>query len=197
MRIPNLVMPVLIVTMAAPCVIERLQTALDETRLAKIRDWVTNLGLKESLLQYKVPWFDAGVLEKESVDLIYSQAVLEHVDDLRNTYKSMRMWLKSDGYMSHQIDYKCHGVAAEWNGHWKYSDLIWKLIRGGRPFLINREPHATHIELLNDEGFKILLESRNRSESKYSVHQLEPRFRSISQDDLTTSGAFIQVAKTV
>lgn len=171
----------------------RLQHALEKSRIEKIRDAIISLPqINKSLIQYKVPWYDARILEKKSVDMIYSQAVLEHVDDLRNTYKSMHLWLKPTGYISHQIDFKCHGTADEWNGHWKYSDFVWKLIRGKRPYLLNREPHSTHIRIAEEEGFKVVCDKKIKSESSLTTNDLASRFKSISDDDLTTSGAFIQ-----
>ena len=38
------------------------------------------------------------------MDFLYSQAVLEHVEDLDNTYKAMQKWLKPSGFISHTID---------------------------------------------------------------------------------------------
>jgi len=173
----------------------RLHDALEESRIKKIRDAISHPQLNNSLVRYKVPWYDASVLENESVDMIYSQAVLEHVDDLRDTYKSMWLWLKPTGYISHQIDFKCHGTADEWNGHWVYSDFMWKLIRGKRPYLLNREPHSSHLAILKEEGFKILCDKKIKSESIFTIDDLSQRFKSISEDDLTTSGAFIQAVK--
>jgi hypothetical protein len=173
----------------------RLQHALEKSRLERIRDSIIYSQNDDSLIQYMVPWYDASVLRKESVDMIYSQAVLEHVNDLRNTYKAMNLWLKSNGYMSHQIDFKSHGVADEWNGHWAYSDFTWKLIKGKRPYLLNREPHSTHLSILNEEGFRVVCDRTIKSESNLNREDLAPRFKSISDDDLTTSGAFIQAAK--
>jgi len=173
----------------------RLQNALEESRLERIRDSIIDFQRKDSLIQYKVPWNSSSILEKESVDMIYSQAVLEHVDDLRGTYKAMYSWLKSTGYISHQIDFKCHGTADEWNGHWAHSDFMWKLIRGKQPYLLNREPHSTHIATLTEEGFKVVCDKKINSESRFTINELAPRFQSMSDDDLITSGAFIQAVK--
>ena len=173
----------------------RLQHALEKSRIERIRDSISDFQRKDSLIQYKVPWYDASILEKESVDMIYSQAVLEHVDDLRGTYRAMHSWLKSTGYISHQIDFKCHGTADEWNGHWVYSDFMWKLIRGKWQYLLNREPHSTHIAILVEEGFKVVCDKKIKSESRFTINELAPKFKSISGDDLITSGAFIQGVK--
>lgn len=175
---------------------KRLHNALNDTRIARIRDSVRSVGSANSLIEYKVPWYGANVLKAESVDMIYSQAVLEHVDDLENTYRAMHGWLKPSGCMSHTIDFKCHGKSREWNGHWLYSDRIWKLIRGRRPFLLNREPYSTHLRLIRETGFDLTCSIRDTSHSRLNREQLAPRFRSMTQEDLVTSTCFIQARKT-
>ena len=62
-------------------------------------------------LRYAAPWRDASVMQPGSLDLIFSQAVMEHVDDLPATYAACRDWLRPGGLMSHQIDFRCHGTA--------------------------------------------------------------------------------------
>lgn len=173
----------------------RLQDALEKSRIEKIRDSISQPQSNNSHIQYKVPWYDASILEKESADMIYSQAVLEHVDDLRNTYKSMHLWLKPTGYISHQIDFKSHGTADEWNGHWVYSDFIWKILRGNRPYLLNRKPHSSHITIIEEEGFRVVCDKKVNSKSIITRNDLASRFKTIPDDDLTTSGTFIQAVK--
>lgn len=173
----------------------RLQNSLEKSRIKKIRDSICNIQRKDSLIQFIVPWHDKSVLEAESVDMIYSQAVLEHVDDLRGTYQAMHTWLKTSGYVSQQIDFRCHGTADEWNGHWAYSDLMWKLIRGKQLYLINREPHSTHITILIEEGFEVVCDNKFKLESSFTTNELAPKFKYISDDDLITYGAFIQAVK--
>lgn len=173
----------------------RLRTALESSRLAKIRDSIADLQHNNTSIKYIVPWYDPNVISKESVDMIYSQAVLEHVDDLKNTYKAMYLWLKPNGYISHTIDFKSHGTASEWNGHWMYSDFMWKIIRGKRPYLLNREPHSTHIEMLNKEGFEILADITVETKSNLQKENLNPKFKYFSDKDLITSGTFIQAIK--
>ncbi len=173
----------------------KLKEALLDSRIEKIRNSIINPTEKNSMIKYKVPWFDSSVIDKESVDMIYSQAVLEHADDLENTYKAMRLWLKPNGFVSHQIDFRCHGTSNEWNGHWMYSDFTWKLIRGKRPYLLNRAPHSTHLQLLKKENHKIVCDTTVTQNSNIKKDRLNPRFRDLSNSDLTTSGAFIQAVK--
>jgi hypothetical protein len=168
---------------------------LNKERIDRIKHSIINPNHPDSVIKYQVPWYDSTVLKKESIDLIYSQAVLEHVDDLLNTYQAMWKWLKADGFISHQIDFKCHRTAKEWNGHWAYSDFRWKLIRGNRPYLLNREPYSTHKKLLDNTGFTLIYEDKSISESRLTRNDLAKKFININDDDLTTSGAYILAAK--
>ncbi len=168
---------------------EWLDAALDPDRLARIRAAASDMGRPGSPVRYVVPWHDASQIERASVDMIFSQAVLEHVDDLDRTYAAMRDWLRPGGIMSHQIDFRCHGTADDWNGHWTCSDLHWRLIRGGRPYLINRQPRSTHLDLLKRHGFELVYEQIRELPSVLDRSDLAPRFRLLSDTDLTTSGA--------
>lgn len=170
---------------------EALNSALDPERVEEIRSSVEQVGKQHSRILYHAPWADPAVIQPHSVDMIYSQAVLEHVKDLSEVYSAMRRWLKPNSVMTHQIDYRCHGKADTWNGHWTYSDPIWKLIVGRRPYLLNRMPHSEHMRLLQEHGFDILAEKTVRSASELQKRQLATRFRTLSEQDLTTSGAFI------
>ena len=170
---------------------EALNIALDPERVADIRSSIRQVDDEHSRIRYMAPWTDPAVIQKHSVDMIYSQAVLEHVEDLPVVYSGMRRWLKPNGVMTHQIDYKCHGRADTWNGHWTFSDPIWKLVVGRRPYLLNRMPHSEHMRLMQENGFDIVAEKPIRSASELRKQQLATRFRTLSDQDLTTSGAFV------
>ena len=173
----------------------RLRKALADDRLKRIRQAVAAPGAN-SFIKYAAPWFQADVIRRESVDMIFSQAVLEHVEDLPGTYQAMYLWLKPRGCLSHQIDFRCHNLTSEWNGHWTHSELSWKFIRGNRPqYSLNREPHSTHINLLRKAGFTIVSDEKCHTPSRIRSTQLASRFRGMSSEDLTTSGAFIQAVK--
>ncbi len=172
----------------------RLLESLARERVAGIRSSIELSGVEGSMVSYKAPWNAPDVIDDASVDFIFSQAVLEHVDDLKSVYAAMRKWLKPDGMMTHQIDFKCHGKANTWNGHWTYSDFVWKVVVGRRSYLLNRQPHSVHVELIRRSGFQILDDTVFRSVSHLRREQLAPRFRALSDDDLSTSGAFIVAA---
>ena len=90
-----------------------------------------------------------------------------------------------------QIDFKCHGCADEWNGHWRYSDLEWRLIKGRRGYYLNRQPFSAHETAMSSAGLAIASVQKVRLESRYAAAELAPRFCQMLADDLTTGDVFI------
>lgn len=146
-------------------------------------------------VRYVDPAAAADMIPAGSVDWVFSQAVLEHVDDLIGVCRACHDWLKPGGLMSHQIDFASHGTSREWNGHWAYPDPVWRLLRGRRPYLLNRLPCGCHLEALADAGFEILADDRVRRPSRLHRDQLARRFRGMTEEDLTTAGAFVVARK--
>lgn len=177
---------------------KRLNESLDKRRVQTIRDSLAHIDHDppgERRISYFAPWDSDAILRENSVDMIYSQAVLEHVNDLEQTYRALSQWLKPGGFMSHVIDFRCHGNADQWNGHWAYADFTWKLMRGTRPYLLNRRPHSDHINLLYEYGFTVVCDDRTRDTSGITREELSHTFQSVSDEDLVTSLAFIQAVK--
>jgi len=179
---------------------DKLAELLDEKRLDKIRDSIRSCEQKEqftggSMISYQVPWADASVIQKESVDMIISQAVLQHVNDLKGTYYSMNAWLRKDGLMSHNIDLKSMGSSDLWYGHWTYSDLEWKIVKGRKKYLINREPYSVHIRLADEHGFKVTHEIKD-IEALPDRNEFSSNFRNLNEEDMRISSLFMQAVKT-
>ena len=126
--------------------------------------------------------------------MICSQAVLEHIDDLSNAYQSMSLWLKPDGYVSHTIDFKSHDLAEEWDGHRAYSDFTWKLIRGKKPYSLNRTPLSEHLKMLEQHGLEIQCRKTYKAAPSVQREKLAPRYRNMSEEDRICSGVFIQAS---
>lgn len=173
---------------------EHMERALAAERLERIRSSIANGSRPDSMIEYHAPWTGATAIRRESVDLIYSQAVLEHVDDLAGAYHAMRSWLKPGGVMSHQIDFTCHEKGDTWDGHWTYSDIAWKAVVGRRPYLLNRAPRSSHLRLLAESGFEVLRECAVRAPTSLPPGALAPRYRDMSESDRTTSGTFVIAA---
>ena len=182
-----------------------LEKCLAPERLAALRAALTQLSSDESCvtrrimdaspITYRVPWFDENVIVASSLDMIFSQAVLEHVDDLPHTYQALYRWLRPGGFMSHQIDFTSHGTAQEWNGHWTIPDFTWKIMRGRRPYMLNRQPHSTHLNFIQSNHFEVSCDNRLNKPSTIRRENLAPGFIFLSDEDMSISGAFIQAVR--
>jgi len=175
-----------------------MEKALKEDRLAAIRQAIIDTGNSCDdglLISYVVPWFEGMTLKESSVDMIFSQAALQYVKDLVGTYGKFYKWLKPNGFMSHVIGFGCHNTAKEWDGQWAYSDLQWKIITGKRPISITREPYSSHIRSISEVGFKIVCDVRIKMKPETEDVKIAPRFRSLSFEDRSTAGTFIQALK--
>jgi len=175
----------------------RLMSTLETARVEAIRCALQNRGATDDRIEIKyfVPWTSAQLIEPGTVDLVYSQAVLEHVTNLDETYDALWRWLKPGGLMSHQIDFRSHGLAREWNGHWGHSDRVWRVIKGRKPYLLNRQAHAAHLAKLQEHGFTMVFDQPVASEGGIPRARLTSRFRHYTDDDLRTSGALLQSRK--
>jgi SAM-dependent methyltransferase len=160
-----------------------------EERAAAIRqDIALSTGV---FVQMAAPWTQLSILSPGSVDWIFSQSVLEHIDDLSAAYRGLRQWLKPSGYTSHLIDFDCHALTPEWNGHWALREPVWYALRGRRPYLINRLPYSAHARLATDNGFVTVLEKRNKRFDGLISEQFAPGFREIGDEDARMRMVFV------
>jgi len=162
------------------------QTLLPE-RVQRLRADLENRGNV-----YFRPRFarDIAFAELDSpVDLIFSESVLEHVDDLAATYQAFARWLAPTGIMAHLLDYSAHGLTPRWNGHWQLSRQMWSLVRGKRHYLLNRAPHSVHLGLAQANGFQVIHSDVLRRVDGLSRDKFAAKFRSMSLPDATTQVA--------
>lgn len=172
----------------------RLKQALAPDRLARLRGDLTG-DLTAGAIRYLAPMGQMDEIPAGSVDLVFSQAVMEHVDQLAEIYAECFRCLKAGGHMSHQIDFRCHETAPEWNGHWKYSNIAWRLMRGRRPWFVNRHPCSTHIGLIRQSGFAVCAQMAQIRENGIQRSQLAGAFDKLSESDLHTAGVFVLANK--
>lgn len=174
--------------------LEAMRANLAPIRIEAIATALRGVAGEDALVRYIDP-ASANQIPPGCASMVFSQAVLEHVDDLGGIYSACHTWLDQTGIMSHQIDLKSHGTAREWNGHWVYPDILWTLLRGRRPYLLNREPCHGHLERITQAGFNILATERYHLTSRLDRRQLAVRFRKMDEEDLGTAGIFVVAHK--
>ena len=176
---------------------EHLAKCLAPERVARLRSALQSGRNTECAIQFVVPWMvksgttDDQNLPQGKIDMIWSQAVLEHVDDLDLAYESMSRWLHPRGFMSHQIDFKSHGLAPSWDGHWQVGPVEWRLARGNRLFLINRQPCSEHLRQHEAHEFELLTLKKAPMAATLARQSLAREFQNLSEDDRSTSGLYV------
>lgn len=158
----------------------------------------TNIELLESNnsnISYVVPWMGKKQNHVKDIDMIISQAVMEHVDDIEFAYGEMYRWLKKGGIISHQIDFKAHEITKEWDGHFYLNQGIWNVLAHGRKYPINRLPFSAHISAIQNAGFAIkniipVINKNNFPDKSSRVKGIN-----FQKDDFITSSALIQAIK--
>ena len=176
----------------------RLRAAADPSRVRALRAALEAPGAHEELLSYVVPWHDETVITPQSLDAVVSQAVLEHVDDVPGTHRAVHRWLKPGGWASHTVDCRSHGWADSWHGHWSYSDVEWKLVRGARPWMLNRYSCSQHVDAAVAAGLELVgrLPRLLSPEQAIARDRLAPRFAAeFSDDDRRCDVLFLQVRR--
>jgi hypothetical protein len=167
-----------------------------ESRSNFIAENLKTMNQINSKINYIVPWMGIKQSTVKNLDLIISQAVMEHVYDIDFAYTEMYNWLKPGGIMSHQVDFKAHEMTDEWDGHFYIKSNLWKILAHGRKYPMNRLPLSTHLNSLEKAGFKIVNVVPVIRESNFKKHQTQVDGIQFDSNDLITSSALIQVIKS-
>lgn len=134
------------------------------------------------------------------VDLIVSNAVLEHINNLEQAFKTFHSLLSPAGRMIHKIDIRSHNRFIKKGPLYflKYSDFLWKMMSNhiGAP---NRMRLPDYKAILDRSGFDfefIVEDYYDLSEVRRAKETLlkKVRFGSMSTEDLSVS-TFWLIAK--
>jgi hypothetical protein len=175
--------------------LDHLEKALNPVRIENIRKKIevfSVTGENNNVISYIVPWDERPNLKVNNVDMILSQAVLEHVDELEGVYKCMNKWLNTDGIISHQVDFRHHKTSFTWNGHWLYTQKEFDLLRGDESFLVNRLPWSAHKSKIKTNGFNLCFTKKVISKS---IIKIDDCSIDLEPSDLSTSGVYFLAKK--
>lgn len=176
----------------------KLSAHLSDAYVKGLRAAIMTPGDAESPVQYRCPWTETTVAAG-SADLVISQVTLQdmdHVpsrDDLRANLKAMTRWLKPGGVMSHQVDFSCPG-GNQWNHHWAFGQLTWKLIRGNRPYYVNRAPLSEYLSLFKEAGLDVVGVEPVLKDG-LTRNEVAPEFKTLPDSDFKTSAALLVAVK--
>lgn len=125
-----------------------------------------------------------------SVDLIWSQAVLEHVRraDFFATMRELRRIIKPEGLCSHRVDLRDHLSNALNN--LRFSERLWESnFFANSGFYTNRITHSEMLSLFRGAGFAVDLRHVERWPAPPTPRRrLAPPFRDLPDAELCISG---------
>lgn len=125
-------------------------------------------------------------IPSESVDFVWSQAVLEHIrrHELLDTMRELRRVLRPGGICSHRIDLKDHLGGALNN--MRFATNLWEsdwMARSG--FYTNRLRYSEMIELFRQAGFAVEVVATGRWDAVPTLRtSMAKEFRGLSDEDL-------------
>ncbi len=101
----------------------------------------------------KTPIEYCAKIPKNSIDFLYSNAVLEHVSNLDLAIGNISRLLKHNAYSFHHIDLKDHYHTPDkcYLDFLKYTNVFWKMIGD-----TNRTRFSEYLKLFKKHNFKIL-----------------------------------------
>ena len=171
---------------------QRLAACVNPSRLSKIRN---SLSCKnDRTIEYFAP--GSANIKSDSVDMIISEAVMEHVSNTMELYRTMYNWLKPGGIISHDIDFMSHALTDDWNGHWMYSTFQWRIIEGNLFPLLNREPCSNHLRAIEEVGFRVVKIKRMREVCDMMTRtKFHRKYKEMDAEDITTRSALILAIK--
>jgi SAM-dependent methyltransferase len=132
---------------------------------------------------------DLAALPAASVDMVFSQAVLEHIGaaELQETLRHTCRILKPDGIGSHQVDLRDHLGGALNN--LRFSDRTWEapwMVRSG--FYTNRVRFGEMLEMFARAGLRCELTDVQRwARLPTPRSRMAARFQACGDDDLSVA----------
>ena len=129
-------------------------------------------------------------LPSQSIDFIWSQAVLEHVrkEEFFDTMQELRRIIHANGICSHVIDLKDHLGGALNN--LRFSDQLWEsnfMARSG--FYTNRIRYSEMVEFFKEAGFSVeVVDLRKWQTLPTSRSNMSSEFKYLPDDELCISG---------
>lgn len=152
-------------------------------------------SLSDVLQIYNAEYLTDGLaslkqIESDSVDFIWSQAVLEHVreHEFFDSMKEIHRILKAEGKCSHSIDLKDHLGGALNN--LRFSHKVWESdFMTSSGFYTNRIRYSEMNKLFKEAGFEVdVLEQRNWETLPTSLNKIDKKYSELGEEELLIQG---------
>jgi len=143
-------------------------------------------GMKQAPLTHYVG--DVRTLEHGDFDFVFSQAVLEHVDEVESVFQALYDRTAPGGVHTHVVDFRDHRAYAD------PKRTTWDFLTEEKPDgpFCNRLRVSHILAAFEKAGFEIVASAGERKELPREVREkLLPRFTAMSEEDLETQDSQI------
>lgn len=129
-------------------------------------------------------------LSDDSIDIVYSNAVLEHVFAPEKLLQECQRMLRSGGKMMHQIDYRDHIFSQKSLFFLRIPDILFDLLFHNTGMWVNRLRHSQWVHLFQS------LEQMKITRAKQSADIVSaPKSGKLTKEDAETTSALFIVEK--
>ncbi|MDP1902584.1 MAG: methyltransferase domain-containing protein [Rubrivivax sp.] len=136
---------------------------------------------------------------QDAVDLVFSRAVLEHVDDLAATFADMTAALRPGALAIHQVDLRSHGLhMSNPLDFLAWSHTLWQLMYSekGVPNRWRIDKYRSILQRLGADVAELQPTKLAAQEHVSGVRAtLAPEFKSLSDEDLSWLGFWLVMRK--
>lgn len=191
--------PLVSVSEKNAAVLERLCARLPEPARARAQSCFKSAGSPRSgfdshRIDYRIKPSGLSGLRSD-VDLVFSRAVLEHVNDLFATFADMQSALKQDGIAIHQVDLKSHGLhRSNPLDFLSWPPLLWNLMYSHKG-VPNRWRVDRYREAIAASGLAVETLEATAVADAAIVREVRPQlaapFRDLSDADLSWLGFWL------
>lgn len=141
-------------------------------------------------------------LADESIDILWSKSVLEHVKKPGDLIDEMYRVLKPGGIMCHIIDLRDHMTLvndADWLRFLRYGDRLWENMSSNRTTWCNRYRSPKWKSIFNSSGLLIASwsEERQSFHDSYSRNELAAEFSRYTDEELSVSWVYMSAVKDI
>lgn len=134
-------------------------------------------------------------IRDKSIDIVFSNAVLEHVTDLASLLFELHRVLKDDGSMIHLVDYRDHFFKYPYH-FLKFSEKVWNSLLN--PGDLPRYRLYHHVEAFDKHGFSVTIIEKKNDDRTFSKieNKIHPEFQHGKKDLTAVTYAVLAVKKS-
>ena len=162
--------------------------------LKKLRDGDLHGGIANTGLRHMVGDIREVLTEGEGVDIIVSNTVLEHIEELKEISVFFHKILSGTGTMIHNVDFTDHRVYSDSSKN-KWSFMT---IDGGDSIGINKLRYSDIEKIFADAGFKVVDSHKVIEMPDEEVRKkFRPEYSNLSDEDISTTFALMCIQKSI